>query len=86
MDITYDIEYEGELQGYACQCTKEAEQTADEWFKERFEGGANGDTESDTVQIVGTDDNLDEISRYDYEVSFEYYHGDYAEHNTHWGL
>lgn len=90
--IFWEYEYDGELSDGEYGSQKAAQAAADEWWAERCqdnEGMRNGETFEDDIELVAfkhTDDDPVEIARTKSSVEYEHYHGDYAEHNTHWGL
>ena len=81
----YNLYYYNELIGENIKPST-AESYAEDWWADKNEELSNGKTAEDVVEIVAFDENENELSRYRYKVSFTGYHGDYAEHNTHWGL
>lgn len=93
-DIFYTFEHDGERHDLECTTQKAVEEWADEWFSERCHEGdralRNGESFSDEGFIikyqVDDDGVVTDLERTKYALEYEYYHGDYAEHNTHWGL
>lgn len=92
-NILFDFECDGERHDLECATKEAAAEWADNWFAEKWadEGLRNGETREDEGEIIGYryDDETGEkveVSREKYALEYEAYHGDYAEHNTHWGL
>lgn len=91
-EIFYDFEHDGERMVLEFTDEKKVCEWADEWFAARFddEEMRNGETREDEGYIIkySTDDDGEEtiIERKKHELYYEYYHGDFAEHNTHYGL
>ena len=87
--IYWTFEKDGEIFDADFDSQEEAQQWADEAFcQECEECGeySNGDTESEEIVLVqyryNDDGERDIIGRVDSTVDFEFYHGDFAEHNT----
>lgn len=84
-DITYTLEYDGVLQYWQEPNVKSAEAHAQEWWANRWddEPMKNCETKEDKGFIVGFDDDSgDEVFREEINLYYEYYHGDFKEHNT----
>lgn len=81
----YDLESPwGGLLGWEHKTAEECEAAAQEWFARSFddEPMRNGDSREEDTYIVGIDDDGEEATREPVTLFYEYYHGDFAEHNT----
>ena len=87
-DIFYTFEFDGERHDLECATKKEAEAWADEWVSNRWddEPMRNGETREDEGFIIkfthDDDGEFKELEREKYSLYYEYYHGDFKEHNT----
>jgi len=93
MEILWTYERNGEWFDGDWQTKEAAKQYANDRFAEEFddEPASNGSVEEEEAFLISfTYDNeigeRIEKTREKITLSFEHYHGDYAEHNTHWGL
>lgn len=93
-EIFYTCEVDGERQDLECKTANEVREWADNWFAEKCQESdyplRNGQTFSDEAVLIKYSVNDDgeetELEREKMVLEYEHYHGDYAEHNTHWGL
>ena len=89
-DILWTFEYDGELMDLEFTDRAKLEAWLDEWWAEKHadEDMRNGETREDEgfiVQFCFDDDGeRKEISRERYCLCYEYYHGDFKEHNTYY--
>lgn len=67
------------------ECKKAAQKKYEEICEDDTSIGNGEDVEEDAEIFIVTDD-LEEIFLEKHTVTYEGYHGDYAEHNTNWGL
>ena len=97
--IYWTFEYDGEIFDLEMESEAALFEYIDNWWAEKHsdEEMKNGETREDTGFVVQftrpeTPEEIElhgdmiELSRAEYPLSYEYYHGDFAEHNTHWGL
>lgn len=86
-DIIYKVFHEGDEILDETATLEGAKKFADEWWAEACQDFGDNVTRTDTVEIFSYNIETDErLATESYEVSDDCYHGDYAEHNTHWGL
>jgi hypothetical protein len=84
----FDFEYDGKSLEWEYSTEAACQQAADEWWANRHndEPMRNGQTREDSGFIIKFEVNDDgdrvELSREMYGLYFEYYHGDFKEHNT----
>lgn len=88
MERFWTFEHDGEEHDLECETQEQAEQAADDWWDKRNEDERT--TREDDCFIISythatPDGDVAELSRTKYNLYYEYYHGDYAEHNTYWG-
>lgn len=90
-DILYMVDYHGKEVAEGPDRAKVVK-SANEWFAEQSEDVPmrSGDTREAECEIIkfryDDDGEMVVLSREPHTLNYEYYHGDYAEHNTHWGL
>lgn len=84
--ILYDAIWNEEYYTLHADTIQEARQSMDVFFAESFEDERleNGVEYSDECIIVGADDEGEIVEKHNHVMSFEYYHGDYEEHNTYY--
>ena len=86
--IYYNFEYDGDIKELQADSPEAAEKWANEWFAERCEqcGERKAKDEGYIVEVsLDNNDEPWERGRDKIALEYEYYHGDFAEHNT-WGL
>lgn len=87
-DTFFTFEYDGERFDLECKTEDAAKNYADTWFAERSADLClkNGQSVEDTGFIieyrVTEDGDMQDISRQEYKLIYEEYHGDFKEHNT----
>lgn len=89
--IFYTYSYDGgDYDDYEFESHQKAQDHADTWFEEYAGDHEMATGEEREIEIIGFyyDDDGDRVivETHPSCVIFENYHGDYAEHNTHWGL
>jgi len=88
----YNFEHDGEMMDIEANTKQQAEVWADEWWKDRCqeEGLRNGDfrdSQGEIIKLVYDKNNeAIEKERTTHELLYVEYQGDFAEHNTLWGL
>lgn len=82
---SYSVRHNNKIVFNYLDTAAEAKKKADDWWSEENLELANGAVASDTVEILGVDEDNEILTVEEYEVETEGYHGDYTEHNTHWG-
>ena len=88
----YTFEYDGKRFDLECVSSKDLEAWVDNWWAEHCQEEAcrNGEiikSEGEIITFRFSDDGETiDHKREKYPLEYEHYHGDYAEHNTHWGL
>ncbi len=88
---TFNFYYQNKLT-LADYATKESLVTAiNNWWSEEYldhinSAPVNGQEYIGEGEISSINDDGEETSRDSVFFSAEHYHGDYAEHNTHWGM
>ena len=86
-DIIYKVFRGSEEIFDECDSIEEAKRLSDDWWSDHCLDYSDNVTRTDTFQIVTYNTETDErLATESYEVRDDCYHGDYAEHNTHWGL
>lgn len=81
----FDFEYGGTRLGFEAETKEELITSVDLWWEDRCseeEDLKNGETVEDSGDIVELDENGEEVSSEPYDLFYEHYHGDWAEHNT----
>jgi len=84
----YTYEYQGKRFDLECVSKKDLEEWVDNWWAEQcqHESLRNGETRNDECEIITFRFNEDgeaiDHKREKYALSYEHYHGDFAEHNT----
>lgn len=81
----WEFEHNDKLSDWECETRDELLFDVKEWFAEHCLMNytlRNRDVVMDTVYIVLLDDDKKEVSREKYNLSYEHYHGDLAEHRT----
>lgn len=86
-NITYAVYHDGEIVVDDADTAAEAKKKADEWWDDENEQHSDNVERSAKVQIVGYDsETYQNLTAESYTVECDCYHGDYAEHNTRWGV
>lgn len=92
MRVYWTFEHDGENQDLDLASQEAAEQAADDYWADKFsdESLPNGTVREDSCELIAYSVNAAgdefELARKKHNLCFEAYHGDFAEHNTHWGL
>lgn len=86
LPLYYDVIFEDEEIVQQARSHEKAVECAHNWWAEKCEddGIANGETMEDVAEIVTYrfgDNDKEVVKREDITLSYEGYHGDYAEHN-----
>lgn len=79
----WEFELEGELSDGEFNDKAAVMRAADEQWAEsvqEYNTPRNGEVWEDTATLYAMDEDGEVISKEDYEVEYEHYHGDYAEH------
>lgn len=87
MKTYFDFEYDGERHDLECEKHEDAERWADDWWIDRCEEDGdmeNGEFKEDEGSIIefyfDEEGEKVDIQNQSLLLSYEYYHGDYAEH------
>jgi len=78
----WEYDLEGERSDGEYDTREEAENAANEKWHESAGANAteNGQVWEDTAIVYGLDENKEVVEKHDFEVEYEHYHGDHAEH------
>jgi hypothetical protein len=94
METFFTFEYDGDMFDLECINRVDAERYADTWWEDDVLSNhspiSNGETFEDYGFIIefyfNEDGDSVEIGRDKYPLYYEYYHGDFVEHNVWWGV
>ncbi len=79
----YEFDLLGNMSNNEYETAAEAEHAADLAWEDGVTDDCspqNGEVWEDTAIIYGLDEEDEVVTQYDYEVEYEHYHGDMAEH------